>query len=120
MKNSILFILSIALQFIGSYFIDIHWTQFAVLTMSISLIGYFKFNFSKKTLYINAFFSVFTVWILFSLVANELNQSILFHRIALLFNLPNIYLLPIIQGLFGGLISLFSSFVILLFSNKVK
>lgn len=119
-RNFLFLIISITLQFLVSYFLDIHWTVFALLTMILSVLAYFKFNFSKKMINIIAFLSVLLLWTGYSFYINIGNENILLLKINQLFHLPNTYLMPIIQGFFGGLIALLSSSVVLMFCNSPK
>ena len=119
-RNFLFLIISITLQFLVSYFLDLHWTVFALLTMILSVLAYFKFNFTKKTINIIAFLSVLLLWTGYSFYINIGNENILLLKINQLFHLPNTYLLPIIQGFFGRLIALLSSSVVLMFCNSPK
>ncbi len=117
----ILLLLSILFQYSLSFYFDLHWSIFLILNMLISVITFHRFNFTKKQILLNSFLSIFILWMFYLLYIDHFNQSILNNRIANLFNLPNKYILVIVQSLFGSLLSLMSGFVVLLFcANQRK
>ena len=111
----ILLLLSILFQYSLSFYFDLHWSIFLILNMLISVIAFHRFNFTKKQILLNSFLSIFILWMFYLLYIDHFNQSILNNRIANLFNLPNKYILVIVQSLFGSLLSLMSGFIVLLF-----
>jgi hypothetical protein len=111
----ILLLFSIVFQFLFSFYFDLHWSIFLIINMLISIFAFLKFNFTKKQILLNSFLSIFILWMVYLLYIDHFNQSILNNRIANLFNLPNKYILVIVQSLFGSLLSLMSGFVVLLF-----
>jgi hypothetical protein len=116
----ILLLLSILFQYSLSFYFDLHWSIFLILNMLISVIAFHRFNFTKKQILLNSFLSIFILWMFYLLYIDHFNQSILNNRIANLFNLPNKYILVIVQSLFGSLLSLMSGFVVLLFCTNQR
>lgn len=111
----LLLLFSIVFQFLFSLYFDLHWSIFLIINMLISIFAFLKFNFTKKQILLNSFFSIFILWLVYLFYVDTSNHSILNNRIAGLFNLPNKYVLILVQSLFGSLLSLLSSFVVLLF-----
>ena len=121
MRFTILLIITVIIQFVFSFYMDFHWSAFLVVNMLISIFAFFKLNLTKKQILINSFFSIFILWLIYLLYIDISNQSILNNRIAALFNFPNKFILLFLQTIFGSLLSLFSSYVVLLFcSNQNK
>lgn len=116
----ILLLFSIVIQYLFSFYFDLHWSTFLIINMLISVIAFFKTNLTKKQILLNSFLSIFILWMVYLLYIDMSNQSILNNRIANLFNLPNKYILVIVQSLFGSLMSLMSSFVVLLFCTNQR
>jgi hypothetical protein len=117
----ILLLFSIVIQYLFSFYFDLHWSTFLIINMLISVIAFLKTNLTKKQILLNSFLSIFILWMVYLLYIDMSNQSILNNRIAALFSFPNKYILIFIQTIFGSLLSLFSSFVVLLFCiNKNK
>lgn len=116
----ILLLLSILFQYSLSFYFDLHWSTFLIINMLISVIAFFKTNLTKKQILLNSFLSIFILWMVYLLYIDMSNQSILNNRIANLFNLPNKYILVIVQSLFGSLMSLMSGFVVLLFCTNQR
>lgn len=121
MRFTILLIITVIIQFVFSFYMDFHWSAFLVVNMLISIFAFLKLNLTKKQILINSFFSIFILWLIYLLYIDTSNHSILNNRIAALFNFPNKFILLFLQTIFGSLLSLFSSYVVLLFcSNQNK
>lgn len=70
--------------------------------------GYFS-KLSAKQLFVAGFCSIFLLWAGVAAFIDFGNAHILATKIAMLFHLPNTYLLLLITGLIGGLVGGFSA-----------
>jgi hypothetical protein len=117
-KNLLFFIISITVQFILSYFTDFHWTGFLMLNIGLCFFGYYILSIPHKGILYNSFMNVFLLWLFYAFWINHNNEGIMYSRIAMLFNIPNAYILMFVQALFGGLLSLLSGWVFVRWNSK--
>ncbi|UZR94704.1 hypothetical protein [Chondrinema litorale] len=69
--------------------------------------------------FLAGFLAIFILWFAHAAIIDYQNEHILSSRIAILFNLPNSFLLTLITALLGGIVGGFSSITGSLFRNLV-